>query len=700
MLSANHGWLLEVSLSTGGIAPRKVPEEQFRRYLGGSGLGARLLYDELDPKLDPLAPEAPLLLMNGLLTGTPVACCNKVCLCARSPLTGIWGESRAGGYFGAELAKTGISGVLFRGQAPEPVYLWIHARAEGTLKPELERGTPANEGDSGVPRPGSCLGVGRASFRNGNCEVQIELRSAKELWGKDTIETAEAIRAATDPRAQVGAIGPAGERLVRFANVMFGGVEARAAGRTGLGAVMGAKRLKAVVARASCPCPTGWKPVPPGMVGVARPDELREEMLAVNRKARDDAGRLRDYGTAGGVIAVEAAGDLPIKNWQLGDWEAGALKIAPQTLFPRLLKRHYACFACPIRCGKVYRVPDGPYAGLEGHAPEYETVAGFGALCLNDDPDTIVKANDLCNRYGLDTISTSAAIAFAMEAFERGLLTGTDFGGAAAPSDRSDSSDRSDRSDPPSPRPEPRWGSPAAILSLIHQIARREGIGRLLGEGVRRAALALGGDAASFAIHTKGLEYPFHDPRAFISMGPSYATGSRGACHMESFSYILGYGSPMPDLGYERGSVEPQDHAGAARMAVVMQDLMAVYDALGMCKFLSRGGVGPSQIAKWINLVTGWDLTAADLMLAGERLFNLKRAYNLRCGVRREDDALPARIEHLDRGTGAAAGSLPDMPRLLAEYYALRGWDPRGFPSPDRLRHLGLDDVAADLRLL
>jgi aldehyde:ferredoxin oxidoreductase len=613
---------------------------------------------------------------------------NKVCLCARSPLTGIWGESRAGGFFGAELAKAGLSGVLFRGQAPEPAYLWIK-------------------------------------------DGQAELRPAKDLWGKDTIETSDAIRAVTDPKAQVGAIGPAGERLVRFACVMFGGAEARAAGRTGMGAVMGSKRLKAVAVRGTRP------------VAVHDREGLLAEMREVNRQARDDAGRLREFGTAGGVPFVEAAGDLPIQNWRLGSWEEGAKRIAPQTLFPRLLKRHYACFACPIRCGKVYRVPDGPHAGLEGHAPEYETVAGFGALCLNDDPDSIVKANDLCNRYGLDTISTSAAIAFAMEAFERGLITEADLAGGLPhprpPSPRVErglegEAARRDATSPPlSPSPQaerglggedacgaeshashlshsshgshssvpaPTWGNSEAVLALIEQIAHREGIGRLLGEGVRRAAEALGGDAASFAIHTKGLEYAFHDPRAFISMAPSYATGSRGSCHMESFSYILGYGSPMPDLGYERGSVEPQDHEGAARIAVLMQNLMTVYDALGLCKFLSRGGVGPSHIAKWINLVTGWDLSASDVMLAGERLFNLKRLYNLRCGVRREDDALPHRLEHLDRSAGAAAGSLPDMPRLMKEYYALRDWDARGFPTPARLRRLGLDDLARHLGVL
>jgi len=622
MLPTSQGTFLDVDLTTGTLATRDVPEEMLRTYLGGSGLAARLLYDELDPAVDPLAPEAPLAFINGLLVGTSVVCCNKICVCARSPLTGIWGEARAGGYFGAQLAKAGIGGIIFRGQAPDPVYLWID-------------------------------------------EGKAELRPASHAWGKDTIETSDLLRAETHPKAQVGAIGPGGEAGVRFANVMFGGHDARAAGRTGMGAVMGSKRLKAIVVHGT------------GTVGVADPDGLRTAMRQANRDAREGAGRLREFGTWGGVASCEAAGDLPIMNWRLGSWPDGAEKVTLQANFERMFLRHYACFACPIRCGKIVRIPDGPHAGLEAHGAEYETAAGFGPLCLNDDPDTIVAANDLCNRYSLDTISTAAVIAFAMEANERGLLSPDDYGDI-----------------------EPVWGSPEAILSLVHQIAHREGLGKLLGEGVRRAAETLGGDAPMFAIHTKGMEYPYHDPRAFISMAPSYATSSRGACHMDSFSYGLGYGMPMPDIGVERGSVEPHDHEGKSRLAVLMQDIMAVYDALGMCKFVSRDGTGPSRIAEWLNLATGWDVSPDELMATGERLFTLKRAYSIRCGTRRADDALPDRLEHLDRQTGAAAGSLPDMPRLLADYYALRHWDDRGFPAPSRLDALGLEAIAADLAAL
>lgn len=622
MFPTSHGTLLEVDLTTGEIGHLALSETLFRRYLGGSGLAARLLYDELDTDVDPLAPEAPLLFLNGLLTGIPVVCGNKISVCARSPLTGIWGESRAGGYFGRELARAGLSGVMIHGQAPEPVVLWI---------------------DDG----------------------RAELRPAAHLWGEDTIETSDLVREELDPTAQVAAIGPAGERLVRFASIMFGGHDARAAGRTGIGAVMGAKRLKAIAVRGI------------SRPEIARPEDFREAMREAMPIAHEGAGRLFDGGTASGVPLIEACGDLPIQNWRLGSWAEGAAKVAPQNHFDRVLDRHYGCFACPIRCGKIVTLPDGPHAGIRSHAPEYETTAGFGPLCLNDDYDTIVAANDLCNRAGLDTISASAAVAFAMEAFERGLLSRDDCGGI-----------------------EPAWGSGDAILALVQAIARREGIGELLGEGVRRAAEAIGGGAASFAIHTKGLEYPYHDPRAFISMAPSYATGTRGACHLDSFSYLLGYGVAMRDLGIEAGVLEPHAHDGKARVALEMQNLMAVYDALGICKFVARDGTGPSTLASWLNLITGWDVTADELMETGARLFALKRAYGLRCGIRRPDDTLPDRLLTLDRQTGGAAGSLPDLPRLLRDYYALRDWDPDGFPSPARLTALGLADVADDLSAL
>lgn len=597
--------LLRVDLSAGRWTVQELEEREVRVYLGGSGIAARILYDEDVAGGAPNATESPLLFMPGLLTGTPVPTACKLSVCARSPLTGIWGEATAGGHCGAEFARTGYAGVAVRGRADAPVYLWIR-------------------------------------------DDRVEIRSASTVWGKDTYETEEVLRGETDARAKVACIGPAGERGLPIASVMFEGRHARAAGRAGMGAVMGAKHLKAIVVRGT------------GRRTVFDPDGLRAEVKACIPEIKARAKGLSDFGTAGSVESVELHGDLPIQNWRLGTWTEGARRTSGQAMASTMFRRHYACFGCPIACGKRMKIEGGPHAGLDAHGPEYETAAGFGALCLNDDPEAIVVANDLCARYGLDTISTSAAIAFAMEAYEKGILSREDADGLDL-----------------------TWGDADAMLELIHRIGRGEGIGELLGGGVRRAADALGHNAVEFAIHVKGLELPYHDPRAFVDMAVNYATANRGGCHMASYSYVLGYGVSLPEFGYT-GEIDPHDHEGKAEMAVRLQNLMTVYDALGLCKFLLRTSVGPVRLAAWLHHATGWPEDPDELMETGERIFTLKRMYNVRLGISRKDDLLPPRLLTLDRETGAAAGSLPHLGRLLSEYYALRGWGEDGVPSEER----------------
>ena len=603
--------LLWIDLSARCWEVRELEERSLRAYLGGSGIAARILYDEVGPEVEPTAPESPLLFMTGLLTGTPVPTACKLSVCARSPLTGIWGEATSGGHYGAELARTAYTGIAIVGRADEPVYLWV-------------------------------------------CDDRVEICSAKAVWGKDTYETEEALREETDPRARVACIGPAGERGLPIASVMLEGRHARAAGRAGMGAVMGSKCLKAVVVRGT------------GRRMVSDREGLRAELKELVPEIKARGKGLSDFGTAGGVESVELHGDLPIQNWRLGSWPEGAQKTSGQAMASTMFRRHYACFGCPIACGKRMAIEKGPHAGVDAHGPEYESAAGFGALCLNEDAEAIVVANDLCARYGLDTISVSAAIAFAMEAYEKGILTQEDVEGLDL-----------------------AWGNADTMLELVHRIGRGEGIGKLLGQGVRRAADLLGRNAVEFAIHVKGLEMPYHDPRAFVEMAASYATAARGGCHMASYSYVLGYGVPMPEFGYT-GEIDPYDHEGKAEMAVRLQDLMTVYDALGLCKFLLRASVGPTQLASWLNRVTGWPEDPDGLMETGERIFTLKRMYNVRLGVSRKDDVLPIRLLTLDRKTGASAGSLPHLGRLLSEYYELRGWEEDGVPSGERLTKLGL----------
>ncbi len=614
MSAGFHARLLSVDLSTGDIGEQAVPPEWYRTFLGGSGLAARLLYGELTPQLEPLAPEAPLAFVAGLLAGLPCATACKVCVCGKSPLTGIWNEATAGGLWPAALRATGYDGIVVRGAASQPTVLVVEGR-------------------------------------------QARLEPAGDLWGQDTFATHDALVERHGAKARVASIGPAGEAKVRFASIMMDGRVARAAGRGGMGAVMGSKLLKAVVVRGKTP------PEAHDLPG----------LKALNRgewpEIRANAKGLRDFGTSGGVEAVEFWGDLPIKNWQLGSFTEGARKTTAQTYFPEVLDRHRACSSCPIRCAKDVHVRQGPHAGDKGHGPEYETLAGFGANCLNDDPHVIIAANDLCNRNGLDTISASGLVAFALEACERGLVGPGDAEGLSL-----------------------AWGDADSILGLLDQITHRRALGDVLAEGARLAAERLGGNAVEFAVHTKGMEYPLHDPRAFVSMAVHYATTHRGACHLDGLTYFLGRGIPLPDMGY----TEPPDPAsqdGKAKIAYDLQNFLGLHNPLGLCKFLFLARVGPSGLARWIGYVTGWDVDQAELLRTGERLAQLKRLINVRLGISRKDDTLPPRLASHARPTGRSAGQLPHIGRMLHEYYQLRGWTPEGIPTAETLEAFDLGDL-------
>ncbi|UCC64763.1 MAG: aldehyde ferredoxin oxidoreductase family protein, partial [Anaerolineae bacterium] len=458
---AYAGKFLRIDLTNGQWREEEITDQTARDFLLGSGLAARLYYDEMDPAVAPLDPDNPLYVFNGLLSGTfaPTGC--RSSWCGRSPLTGIWNEANMGGHWGAELRFSGYDGLVFTGRAEKPVYIWI-------------------DGRSG----------------------HVEIRPAGHVWGRDHFETVERLRAETDPKAQVASVGPAGEHGVRFAGVTSGvrGHE-RLAGRGGMGCLMGSKNLKAVVVR-----------------GEQKPQyhdlqAFRDFVKVTNASIKENSIGMSQFGTAGGVQATEEYGDLPLSNWRLGNWE-GAQRITGQRIHEAIWVRHTFCYACPIGCGKEVEIEDGPYAGVRGHGPEYETLAGFGGNLLNDDLESIARINELCNAYSLDTISTSSAIAFAMEAYERGILTPAQADGLDL-----------------------RWGNAEAIVALVEKIARREGLGDLLADGVRAAAQKLGQEAEAFAIHVKGMEVPYHDPRGFVNMAVNYATAARGACHLESLSY-------------------------------------------------------------------------------------------------------------------------------------------------------------------
>ncbi len=610
-----YGKVLEINLSTAEMKERVLPGEDYRRYLGGSGLAAKIFFERGCHRLDPLEEAAPLMVFTGLFTGQklPTAC--KASFCARSPATGIWAESTVGGYWPAALRSCGYDGLIITGRSRQPVYLYLD-------------------------------GAG------------AEIRDGSALWGADVYAAGELLERELGEEIRVAAIGPAGEKGALIAAIMIDGVDTRAAGRCGLGAVMGAKNLKAVVARRA-----GAAPPVAHAAGLAG---ARKEVLP---RLREKTKGFSDFGTAGGVQAVEKWGDLPICNWRGGSWAEGAARVSGQAMKQAgLVVKHYACFSCPIRCGMDVKVEVGPYRGTVAHGPEYETIAGFGSMCLNDDPNYVIAANDLCNRLGLDTISVASAVAFTMELFERGLIGGAESGGLDL-----------------------LWGSGEGILELIRLIARREGLGAPLSLGVKKAAAHFGYPAEEFVVESKGLEVAFHDPRAFTSMALIYATGNRGACHLEGLTFFNENMTFPASLAGLPDEYDPHGSEGKAALAKRMQDYMNIFNALGICKFLLRGHVTATDLARWLSAVTGWDMGEEELWVTGERLFNLKRLINVELGISRKDDTISPRLLVHDRREGGAAGSLPHLGRMLAEYYDLRGWTPEGIPKPETLSRLKLN---------
>ena len=600
--------ILRVDLTTGKAEEYRIPPQWERDFLGGASLAARILYSSITPELDPLSPEAPLLFMMGPMTGTSGPTTGRFVVCGKGPATGLWAESNVGGFWGPELRAAGYDGLWVTGRADVPVYLWL----DGS---------------------------------------QLEFRNAAQLWGQNTYTTQEKVKEEIGVKsAHVCVIGPAGEKQVLFASIMCD--HGRMSGRTGMGAVMGAKNLKAIAVH-------GTNPIP--VFDLTKYAPLRSESNRV-LKQDNEAKVLRELGTAGAANYAEYMGALPVKYYSLGSFE-NVDNISGAKMTETILTGRSACQGCVIACGRVVKL--GDKAKRKG--PEYETVIGFGPNLLNDNLEAIVDLGELCDRYGMDTISTTNTIGLAFSLFEKGIITEKDIHGVTL-----------------------NWGDVDAIEHLVNLIGRREGIGDLMARGSRRFAASF--KVEEEAVQVNGLETAYHDPRGVSGMALSYATSPRGACHNQSDYFFVDWGHTHEKLGitYFDRHAQAEKSANVARH----QDWRTVFNSIVMCIFANTD---PELQVKLINAACGLDWTIADMMRCGERGWNIKRAINNRMGLTARNDKLPkAMLEPFP--DGGSAGYVPDLKAMLESYYEARGWDSQtGKPTPEKLAELGLDELTKDL---
>ncbi len=614
------GRFVRINLTNSEVKAEQLNEELKRNYIGGAGIGARILYDEVPPKADPLGPENKLIVFSGPFQGAFLPSSGRFHIIAKSPATGIMGDANAGGHFGAYLKYSGYDGIVVEGASKEPVYVLI---------------------DNGT----------------------AEIRDAAHLWGKNVYETETAIKEDVgDEEIKICSIGLAGENLVKFAGVMND--LDRTAARTGLGAVMGSKKLKAIAVRGDF------------SVKVADPGKLEQLTLDLISRAKKNEDLMweKQYGTIGSLGGCNDSGNLPTHNWLRNRFDEGAKNLDGFSNPPKTVELGgKACFGCPEGCGRYSYFTSGPYKDNFSGGPEYETGSTLGSLLLIDDFEAMAYLNALCNLYGMDTISAGGVLAFAMECYEKGIITKEQTGGIDL-----------------------TWGNGKAAAALLEKIAKREDIGEIFAEGVKRAAEIIGSGSEEFAIHVKGLELPAHEPRAAPGLGLGYATSTRGACHLRTYIHAFEIwgatvGLPISEKA-DRFATE-----GKAAILIQFQNFMSLMNSFSYCSFIA----GYFDYTDWVNLLnatTGWNVKYEDLMKTGERIWNLQKAYNIREGGSRKDDTLPGRFYKVplphDPGKGRI---MVDLDPMLDEYYGLRGWDKEGIPTKEKLLELGLSNIEKDL---
>ncbi len=657
------GKILWVDLSKQEIKYEDIPDQVYENFLSGYGLAVKILYERIPPGADPLGPDNILAFMSGLLTGTGSLFTGRWMVCAKSPLTGGWGDANCGGDLSPAIKRAGVDGIFFTGISEKPVYLLID-------------------------------------------DDKVELKDASQLWGKDCYETEDLIRKELGDerkRFKIACIGPAGEKLVRFAGISND--KGRYAARSGLGAVMGSKKLKAIVVR-------GKK-----KVETNNPDEIKEitkrfnkalnradfMMKIINNRLFRIVGKmarsgpavtrnpgdlwrlvLKKYGTMGVTAMSAENGDSPVKNWKGAGFKDFPLDRSSKISDDAVLKfevKKYGCYSCPIRCGGIVAVKEGPYPLEESHKPEYETLCAFGTMTLTDDLYSLFKVNDLCNRGGVDTISCGGVVNFAIECYEQGVITKEDTGGL-----------------------ELNWGNGKAIIRLVEMIINREGIGDILAEGVKRASEKLGKGSEKWAVHAGGQELPMHDPKFDPGYGIAYEcepTPGRHTIASYTWQELMGIdrffksAQPVKMLTSRKERVDTR--AGITNQ-VLNSKLMQILNGVGMCLF--GMGMGPkTPIFEWLNAATGWNKSPEEYLTVAERIQTLRHSFNIREGIKPKDFKMTGRaygdppLEY-----GPHKGVTLDMDTARKLFYQAYGWDPEtGKPKKEVLKKLGLDEVIKDL---
>lgn len=621
VINGYMGKQLRINLTKKEIKVESLNLNILRKYIGGVGYGAKLLYDELEAKIEPLSIKNKLVFATSPLTANNIPGGGSIMICFKSPATNGWGESKCGGNFGPDLRKAGYDFLIIEGKSEEPIYILIE-------------------------------------------EDNVELKPAKHLKGKMVSDKIKIIQdEALNPKLSVMVIGPAGENLVKYSSIMYGG---RAAGRTGAGAVMGSKNLLGIAVKGTKKAVS------------ANPDTAKKTIRNMLKVIKESPAALqfRKHGTTGEIESCDAVGDWPTKNWQSNSW--GKAQELYSYFYKSNLDRNNSCYSgCPVACGRIISVKEGEFKTPQHEGAQYESITSFTAFILNDNMDAAVHATYLCNEYGLDTISTGAVIAFSMECYEKNIISKEDTGGL-----------------------ELNWGNSSILPKLIEKIAFREGIGDLLANGVKEIAKILGRGSSEFAIHVKGLEAPAHDPRSGKMLALAYGTANRGMCHihpMEGMAYdcykmdfgLIKYGVPDPN------KIDRWDEIGKGKIFKILQDALILPDILDTCKIVTYSGLTLDHYANLLSALTGWNIDGDELLLIGERVINLQRLFNTREGFRIKDDLLPKRImekplfgEYKDQEK-CVISNYGDM---LKEYYCARGWDVKtGEPRTEKIKELQIE---------